>query len=74
MNLERMVGTMDDWGAFDAWLAEYLVAPAMRRSVRASSFTASLEIVREGHIALRQEDAFRPLYMRPRVERFQETI
>lgn len=66
LNLERMVGTMDDWGTFDAWLEEYLVAPEMRRSIRASSFTASLELVREGHIELRQEDAFRPLYMRRR--------
>jgi segregation and condensation protein A len=38
----------------------------MRRTVRASSFTASLELVREGHIELRQEDAFRPIYMRRR--------
>ncbi len=66
MNLERMVGSMHDWGAFDAWLAEYLVAPEMRRSVLASSFTASLELVREGQIELRQENAFRPIYMRRR--------
>jgi segregation and condensation protein A len=66
MNLERMVGSMDDWGTFDAWLVEYLVAPDMRRSVWASSFTASLELVREGRIELRQEDAFRPIYMRRR--------
>ena len=66
MNLERLVGSMDDWGTFDAWLAEYLAAPEMRRTVRASSFTASLELVREGHIELRQEEAFRPIYMRRR--------
>ncbi len=66
LNLERLVGTMHDWGTFDTWLAEYLAAPGMRRSVRASSFTASLELVREGHLELRQEEAFRPLYMRRR--------
>jgi len=40
----------------------------MRRSVRASSFTASLELAREGHIELRQEDAFHPIYMRRRAQ------
>jgi segregation and condensation protein A len=34
--------------------------------MRASSFTASLELVREGLIELRQEDAFRPIFMRKR--------
>jgi segregation and condensation protein A len=64
--LERLVGTMDDWGTFDRWLEDYLTPPGMRRSVKASSFTASLELVREGLLELRQEDAFRPIYMRRR--------
>ena len=64
--LERLVGTMDDWSTFDHWLEAYLAPPNMRRSVRASSFTASLELVREGLIELRQEDAFRPIFMRRR--------
>ena len=64
--LERLVGTMDAWSTFDHWLEEYLAPQDMRRSVRASSFTASLELVREGLIELRQEDAFRPIYMRRR--------
>lgn len=64
--LERLVGTMDDWSTFDHWLEDYLAPPDMRRSVRASSFTASLELVREGLIELRQEDAFRPIFMRRR--------
>ncbi len=64
--LERMVGKLDNWEAFDAWILEYAVPPNMRRSVRASSFTASLELVREGLLELRQEDVFRPIYMRKR--------
>ena len=66
MNLERMVGTMDDWGSFDMWLQEYLTPLGSRRTVRASSFTASLELVREGTLEIRQEEAFRPIYMRRR--------
>jgi segregation and condensation protein A len=66
--LERIVGGMNDWGTFDMWLAEYLVEPGMRRSVTASTFTASLELAREGLLELRQEGAFKPLYVRRRVD------
>jgi segregation and condensation protein A len=64
--LERLVGTMDEWGTFDRWLEVYLATPATRRSVRASSFTASLELARDGRIEMRQEEAFTPIYMRRR--------
>jgi segregation and condensation protein A len=62
--LERMVGAMTDWAVLDQWLAHYLSEPGMRRSVIASSFTASLELAREGVIELRQDETFRPIYMR----------
>jgi segregation and condensation protein A len=64
--LERMVGVMDDWGTFDVWLAQYLADPGLRRSVTASSFTASLELAREGVVELRQDGPFSPIYMRRR--------
>ncbi|MBL8907990.1 MAG: segregation/condensation protein A [Rhizobiales bacterium] len=62
--LERLVGVADEWNRLDAFLVEYLAEPSMRRSVMASSFTASLELAREGRIELRQEAAFDPIYMR----------
>lgn len=64
--LERLMGAMDDWGTFDRWLERYFVSPELRRSVRASSFTASLELAREGVLELRQEEAFQPIYLRRR--------
>jgi segregation and condensation protein A len=64
--LERLVGVMNDWGTFDAWLADYMAEPGMRRSVTASSFTASLELAREGLLDLRQEGPFKPIYLRRR--------
>ncbi len=64
--LERLIGEMDDWGRFDAWLSEYLVEPEKRPSVIASSFAASLELAREGMVEIRQERAFEPIYMRRR--------
>ena len=42
------VGVDRDWTAFDEWLIEACVDPKMRRSARASSFSASLELVRGG--------------------------
>jgi segregation and condensation protein A len=66
--LERLVGAMDEWGTFDMWLERYLATKETRRSVRASSFTASLELARDGRIELRQDEAFKPIYMRRRGE------
>jgi segregation and condensation protein A len=48
-------------------LERYISQPETRRSVRASSFTASLELAREGVIELRQEEAFQPIFLRRRV-------
>jgi segregation and condensation protein A len=64
--IERMVGAMDEWGTFDHWLERFLATKETRRSVRASSFTASLELARDGRIELRQEEAFHPIYLRRR--------
>jgi segregation and condensation protein A len=64
--LARLVGSMDDWGRFDVYLHDYLVEPKRRRSVTASSFSASLELAREGTLEIKQEDVFKPIYMRRR--------
>ena len=64
--IERLVGAMDEWGTFDHWLEQYLSHKENRRSIRASSFTASLELARDGRIELRQEQAFLPIYLRRR--------
>jgi segregation and condensation protein A len=63
--LTRLVGAEVDWTAFDTFLLEACVAPDMRRSARASTFAASLELAREGKIELRQEKAFAPIWLRP---------
>jgi segregation and condensation protein A len=63
--LARLVGGGSDWTAFDDWLIEACMDPGLRRSARASTFSASLELVREGKIELRQEKTFSPLWIRP---------
>ncbi len=62
--LARLIGGSVDWTAFDDWLLDACVDPCMRRSARASSFSASLELVREGKIEIRQDRNFAPLWIR----------
>ena len=52
----------------DDYLLEYCVAPEMRKTVKASAFSASLELVREGLLDLRQDRAFAPIWVRRHVE------
>ncbi|MDH3579281.1 MAG: segregation/condensation protein A [Hyphomicrobiales bacterium] len=62
--LEALLGQSVDWAPLDALLAEFFADPELRRTVLASSLSASLELTREGLLELRQECAFAPLYMR----------
>ena len=64
--LERLLGPGDDWTRLDACLVPYLAEPAARAGVIASSFSAALEMVREGRLSVRQDGAFAPLWLRPR--------
>ncbi|MDE3855026.1 segregation and condensation protein A [Sinorhizobium meliloti] len=62
--LARMVGSLNDWTALDHFLIRYMTSPKERATAIASSFAASLEMVREGRLEIRQEGAFTPIYLR----------
>lgn len=62
--LDRLIGYASDWVSLDDYLTKYLVEPAMRPTVMASSLSATLEMVKEGKLALHQERAFGPLWLR----------
>ncbi len=64
--LERLVGRSLDWSPLDQYLIEYLVEPSLVATVLASSFAATLELVREGRLEVNQHAAFAPLYVRKR--------
>jgi len=66
--LERMIGEITEWSVLDEYLIAYMVDPSHAATVRASSFAAALELVREGRIELHQQAAFAPLYVRKRLE------
>ncbi len=64
--LTRLIGSFKDWTALDSFLIDYLTTPDERSTAIASSFAASLEMVRDGTIEVRQHAAFEPLYLRSR--------
>jgi len=62
--LRRLIGEGADWIPLHACLSEYIDLPEERTTALASSFTASLEMVRQGTLELRQSKAFGPLMLR----------
>jgi len=62
--LFRLIGELADWTALDQYLLRYLSDPEERTTAIASSFAASLEMVREGRLEIRQDGAFQPIFMR----------
>jgi segregation and condensation protein A len=64
--LDRLIGTATDWQRLDQYLIAYVVEPSQRSTAMASSFAATLELVREGLVEVHQHAAFAPLYLRKR--------
>lgn len=63
--LSRMLGEVVEWTALDSFLIKYLhEGEAERKTALASSFAASLEMVREGYFDIRQDEAFAPIFLR----------
>lgn len=68
--LDRMRGLIrfaGSWVDLASWLpAAWTDAPNRRRSAAASHFAAALQLVKEGALEIRQEDAFAPIRIRAR--------
>lgn len=64
--LQRLIGDSQDWVPMQTYLAQYLATPEQRVTAMASTFASSLELVRQGHVELRQNLAFGPLFVRRR--------
>ncbi|UDF29671.1 UNVERIFIED_ORG: segregation/condensation protein A [Roseateles sp. XES5] len=63
--LQLLIGGFDDdWTALDHFMLRYLSDPTERTTAIASAFAATLELVREGRLELRQDGAFQPIYLR----------
>lgn len=65
--LEALVGKdSKDWVQLDMFLKQYVSAPEIARTAKASSFGATLEMAREGLLELSQAEPYAPIYMRRR--------
>lgn len=64
--VQRLAGQALDWMILDDYLLAYCVTPSMRRTVTASAFCATMEMVREGHLSVRQDEAFAPIWIKSR--------
>jgi segregation and condensation protein A len=66
--LDRMrglIGFSGDWTEMASYLPEgWQGDPMKRRSATASTFAASLELVKEGHLDIRQSESFAPIQLR----------
>lgn len=57
-------GTTSVWTTLNSFLPENVQDPLLNRSSIASLFTASLELAKQGKVELRQEDTYKPIYLR----------
>lgn len=72
--IERLFGKIKDWSTLDTLLPEdwlqsrygAVTGQARWRSAKASTFMASLELVKEGHMQIKQLAHFGPVYVRTR--------
>jgi segregation and condensation protein A len=64
IELEKLAGRALDWTVLDTYLVAFCTTPEVRRTVRASTLSASLEMAREGAISIRQDKPFAPLWIK----------
>ncbi len=68
--MTKMLGNLPKTGPFSVWttlqsfMPDDIVDPLRRRSALASTFTAGLELAKQGKVEIRQDGLFRPIYLR----------
>ena len=62
--LRGLLGKMPGWRSLAVFLPDDLRDELHRRSALAATFAASLEMVRDGHLKIRQEGHFGPIFLR----------
>ncbi len=70
--LERMrplIGFAGTWTDMETYLPQgWDTDPVRRRSATAATFAASLELVKEGHMEMKQSETFAPIHLRKRTD------
>lgn len=63
--MRSLIGYAGSWTDMESYLPEgWEVDPVKRRSATAATFAASLQLVKEGHLELRQSEQFAPIHLR----------
>jgi segregation and condensation protein A len=64
--LRHLLGTMPSWGELQRYLPDIIEADQVLevKSAFASTFAATLELVKNGELELRQDGTFAPIYLR----------
>ena len=62
--LRQLVGEVPDWSTLMTFLPETMKGGIVARSALASTFAASLEMVKAGELVVRQSTNFAPIYVR----------
>jgi segregation and condensation protein A len=63
--MRKLIGHAIEWGDLNQFLPDgWRDDPKFRRSATASTFAASLELVKEGKLEIRQTDIFAPIQLR----------
>ena len=69
-NLAKMLGNLPRsgpnsvWTTLQSFIPEDITDPLLVRSTVASTFTAGLEMAKQGKLEIRQDGAFKPIYLR----------
>jgi len=67
--MRGMIGFTGSWTSLSSYLPDGWTGDAdMIRSATAATFAASLQLVKEGHLEIRQSDAFAPVELRKKPE------
>lgn len=68
--MTKMLGNLPKTGPHSVWttlqsfMPDDIEDPLLRRSSLASTFTAGLELAKQGKVEIRQDGLFRPIYLR----------
>jgi segregation and condensation protein A len=65
-HLRKLLGVMPSWNALISFLPDIMGEGLEHRSAVASTFAATLELVKHGELELRQDGSFAPIYLRRR--------
>jgi segregation and condensation protein A len=71
--IERMLGTIPSWSMLSRFLPPEWTAGPRRRSAVASTFSAALELTRDGRLEMRQMTPFGEIFLKDRSEKSEET-